>query len=318
MASRILPGVRREIYSRKPDWWARYTWPLVGGVALWTAVGAENVYNRWVMRLDPAEEAEAAIPAPATTPTVKAPPAAAPAVSPPTLAKPESPATPTSTPLAPTPAFSTSPAPTTPPAPKYQWELRPWHQRALLSGTIFAFGTGLCIVFLTGRSRIIRRIHGVYVAGPSTPVPRAARGQATRGLGKAKEKEQSEALVHPKGKEELLCLVIETLASFGKAGDRVVNKGKFEVIPSTKNADELRIKVPNASGGDTLYWVGLTNARINGGEPEPADVVKPKLIEALGVTNSVYGRWKMRPLGDAKDMKDAKKDTKDTKKKKRA
>lgn len=47
------------------------------------------------------------------------------------------------------------------PRPVRQWELRPLYQRVLMSVSILGFGTGLGVIFLSARSRIVRRLlHG--------------------------------------------------------------------------------------------------------------------------------------------------------------
>lgn len=57
------------------------------------------------------------------------------------------------------PAEGDGPSDTTKPAER---ELRPFHQRTVVSLAIVGFGTGLGILFLSGRSRIVKRIHGVF------------------------------------------------------------------------------------------------------------------------------------------------------------
>ncbi|GJJ08404.1 hypothetical protein Clacol_002620 [Clathrus columnatus] len=179
-------GIKREIYSRPPDWWAKYTC---------SAIGAENVFKRWTQEVDHPVKTE--------DQTVKR-------------------------------------------------ELRPFRQRAVLSLAIVGFGTGLGILFISGRSRIIKRMYGIF-----PPTVNSKKGNVAAG-------------------GEMTHLVLETFGNFSRQ-EKTIPKELCQTLPSKKN-NELRLQVH----GDSVYWIGLDNAKVDGQSTSDSTAARDKLKELLG------------------------------------
>ncbi|KAF8589473.1 hypothetical protein K439DRAFT_1657911 [Ramaria rubella] len=226
MASSYPLGVARELYSRKPEWWARWTWPMVAGIAVWTsssAVSAETTFNHWTRKVQSDNVGATKKPGSdsASSPTI-------------------------------------------------QWELRPFDQRALMSVIFLGFGTGLGIIFLSGRSRIVRRLHGVF-----SPASVASKTNTP---------------------EELRYLVVETLGNFSSGKGKVFPREQCE-LTSSRNDSGMYLKIQGAvPHRSSKFWLGLEDAEIQG-RPVPGGTlaVREALLKSLGQTNKT-GIWRTGPI----------------------
>lgn len=89
-----------------------------------------------------------------------------------------------------------------------------------MSVTILGFGTGLGILFLSGRSRIVRRLHGVSSPSPSRQT--IAGNVTTPG--------------------DLRYVVVETLGTISPGKGKVFRSETCELIPGRGTYDHLLCK----------------------------------------------------------------------------
>lgn len=145
-------------------------------------------------------------------------------------------------------------------------ELRPWHHRALASFVLFVSGTSLAVLFIHGRSCIIKRADGIFF---------------------------------PVSSSSQMELRYIALKSFGAVGPRhsLVPKEQCEIVP-TKHKHELKLRVH----GESTYWLGLDHARINGEEVPGPEAAYARLVQVLGL-GPAAGRWRGGPIVSRRDGK---------------
>jgi len=147
-----------------------------------------------------------------------------------------------------------------------QRELRPLYQRVLMSVSILGFGTGLGVLFLSARSRIVRRLLDV-----SSPAP-AHKSKPLRTLSKDRY------------------IVVETVENWGRDKGKVYPKEKCELRPG-RDGSEMLLKVR----GVRDFWLGLDEAKIEGEAVSGGSwAVRQRLLESWGKKAS--GVWKSGPV----------------------
>ncbi|KAF8489678.1 hypothetical protein JB92DRAFT_2836019 [Gautieria morchelliformis] len=125
------------------------------------------------------------------------------------------------------------------------------------------------ILFLSGRSRIVRRLHAVSDAPPAHHNPTSRVTSPTY----------------------FRYIVVETLGAINSGKGKVFTREKCELIPG-RDDSEMRLKVE----GNATFWIGLKGAQVEGNTvPEASSVVREKLLQSFGQGKGV-GRWRSGPI----------------------
>lgn len=161
-------------------------------------------------------------------------------------------------------------------------ELRPFRQRAVVSLAIVGFGTGLGILFLSGRSRIVKRMHGIFPptvnSSKRNVIPS---GQMTHLALETFGSFSAKEVIFPKE----LCQIVIPKSMFSPSFVRLKGPLSFRL-----DKNELRLKVR----GKTVYWLGLDNATIDGQLMPDTTAAQGKLSELI--ERKRVSKWKSGPV----------------------